>query len=274
MVSSRSFSAILLAALLGLSPVLDAQQKTLRLGEVLERLEANLNHYDAGVPSLFCDEHVLSSRIEPRERDQNSVTDSVFRVKRTPQADNTTTLVESREITSVNGKLATSQNTVDGPALLSGIFEGGLAVVSVGQTACTNYTLQRINRKRLSEPYVVRFGTVLTAQNTAECFLQEESKGRVVVDPASMQVRRLEITTPHHVLDQDDRFASRVVGKRELKVDYAPVLLGGESFWLPSAISMRTTTGSSFDTTVWTFRADYRNYHRLQVTSHIVGRPQ
>ncbi len=238
------------------------------LGEILQRLEANLNHYDAGVPSLFCDEHVVSSRVEPGERDQNTITDSIFRLRRTFQADQTTTLVESREIKSVDGKSAASQD-MDGPALLSGIFEGGLAVVSVEQTSCMNYILQRINKKRPTEPYVVRFATVLTPQNTAGCFLQEESKGRVVIDPASMQVKRLEITTPRHTLVEADHFRTRVVGKRELTVNYAPVPLGGQTFWMPTAITMRTESGSGFDTIVWSFRANYRNYHRMEVTLHI-----
>ena len=242
--------------------------KTPSLGEILQGLEANLNHYDTGVPSLFCDEYATSSRIEPGVRDYNRVTDSVFRLKRTPQADQTTALVESREIESVDGRPAASQK-MEGPALLSGIFEGGLAVVSVGQTACMNYSLQRINRGRPGEPYVVRFATVLTPRNTADCFLQEESKGRVFIDPATMQVRRLEITTPHHTIVDGSPYATGDVGRRELSVDYAPVLLGGGTFWMPSAITMRTTSGSGFDTVAWSFRAVYRNYHRLEVTSRI-----
>jgi hypothetical protein len=269
MVSSTFGRGISLVALVGLSGGVFAQRtRTPSLGEILQRLDANLNHYDAGVPSLFCDEYATSSRIEPGERDYNRVTDSVFRLRRTPQTDHTTSLVESREIKSVDGK-ATASQKMDGPALLSGIFEGGLAVVSVDQTKCMNYSLQRVNRKRPAEPYVVRFATVLTAQNRADCFLQEESKGRVFVDPATMQVKRLEITTPRHTIVDGSPFATGDVGRRELSVDYSPVLLGDGTFWMPSAIAMRTTSGSGFDTVVWAFRAVYRNYHRLEVTSRI-----
>lgn len=274
MVSSTSSKILSLVVILGMSRELGAQQKkTPGLGEILERLNANLNHYDAAVPSLFCDEHVVSSRIEPRARDKNTITDSIFRLKRTLQADNTSTLAESREIKSVDGKPVASQ-AMDGPALVTGIFEGGLAVVSIGQTACMNYSLQRVNRKRPQDPYVVRFATVLTPQNRAECFLQENSKGRVFVDPASMQVVRLEIMTPHHVIVDGSPYATGDVGRRELTVNYAPVLLGGESFWMPSAITMRTTSALGFDTTVWTFRASYRNYHRLEVNSRILDGPE
>ena len=248
MVSSRFSKAVSLIALLGLAGGVRAQgKKTPSLGEILQRLEANLNHYDAGVPSLFCNEYATSSRIEPGERDYNRETDSVFRLRRTTQADHTISLVESREIKSADGRPVGAQK-MDGPALLSGIFEGGLAVASVDQTKCMNYSLERINRKRPGDPYVVRFATVLTAQNRADCFLQEESKGRVLIDPASMQVKRLEITTPHHVIEDGSGYATGEVGRRELSVDYAPVLLGDGTFWMPSAIGMRTASGSGFET--------------------------
>lgn len=272
--TSGVMKGIGLVALLGISPVVGAQgTKAPTLGEILQRLEANLNHYDADVPSVFCEEHVVSSRTEPHERDDSSATVSVFRLKRTPQADGTTALVESREIKSVNGRPATSE-AVAVPTLLTGIFEGGLAVVSVGQTSCMNYTLERSSGKRPGENLVVRFATVLTPSNTADCFLQEKSKGRVVIDAASMQVKRLEIETPRHVLEEGNAYVEREVGRRELTVEYAPVLLGSEMFWMPSAIGMRTTIGSDFDQTVWTFQASYRNYHRLEVKSRILDGPE
>jgi hypothetical protein len=263
-------SGLSLIALLGISPALVAQgAKGPTLGEVLQRLEANLKAYDAGVPSLFCEEHVVSSRTEPHERDLNTTTDSVFRLKRVPQGADTTMLQESREIKSVNGRPASSA-VVGVPTLLTGIFEGGLAVVSVDQTSCMNYKLER---RKSSGEIVVSFATFLTLSNTADCFLQEKSKGRVVIDAASMQVKRLEIETPRHVIDEGDEYEEAEVGRRELTVDYAPVLLGTGTFWMPSAIGMRTTSGSSFDMTVWSFQATYRNYHKLEVTSRILSRP-
>jgi hypothetical protein len=246
-----------------------AQMQQPTLEEILQRLEANLDRYDADVPSLFCDEDVVS-QVVPGERDQNTVTDSVFRLKRTPNPDRTTTLVESREIKSMDGKPATSQK-IDGPTLISGVFEGGLAVVSPNQTSCMNYKLQRINKSRAADPYIVRFATVLTPGNTAGCLLQEGSKGRVFIDPASMQVAHLELTTPRHIIFRGDAYTSRVVGERVLTVDYAPVELGGETFWMPSTITSRTTSDAgTFHPIVWSFRATYRNYHKLEVTSRIL----
>lgn len=267
--SAASSTAALLLALL--APTLAAQQtKPPTLNEILRRLQANLNHYDSSVPSLFCDEHVVSSRFQPKVPDQNTVTDSIFRLRRTPGPGHTTTLVESREIRTVDGRPATSQE-MDGPALLSGVFEGGLAVVSPSQAACMDYTLQPISRKHPDRPYIIRFATAPHPANPADCLLQEKSSGRAFIDSASLEISHLEITTPRHVIEPGSAFSPRVIGRRELTVDYAPVLLGGETFWLPSSIAMRTISSpGTFHSIVWSFQAAYRNYHRLEVTTRIL----
>jgi hypothetical protein len=275
MTSRRSSPAISLLVLPGFvflvfSSALCAQQaKTPTLDEILKRLDANLNYYDNRLPSLFCDEHLVS-KVLPGPSNGDTVTDSVFRLKRTASADHTTVLVESRDIKSVNGKPTESQD-MKGPTLLNGAFEGGLDVVSLDQKSCMKYELERINVNRPTQPYVIRFSTVLTRDNSAECLLQEKSKGRVLIDPASMQILHLELTTPHHVIIPANAYLPPVVGERVIAVDFAPVALGGETFWLPSSINSRDTgDANTFHRTTWTFRASYRNYHRLEVTSRIL----
>jgi hypothetical protein len=267
----RSLCAALpLVMFAGATPALRAQHVEMpTLEEILQRLEANLNHYDAKVPSFLCDEHVVSQR-QSGEGTKDSVTESVFRLKRTANTDHTTTLVESRDIKTVDGKPAVSDD-VDGPTLLEGAFEGGLAVVSLSQSVCTNYALQKIHPSRPDEPYVIRFDTVVTPQNAAQCLLEEDSKGRVVIDPASMQITHLELTTPHHVILPGSPEAPRVVGKRIITVDYAPVIFGAQTFWMPSLITLQATgAAGTFHQTVWSYRASYRNFHKLEVTSRIL----
>lgn len=263
----RFFAGACLLALVGSLFALNAQRANApTLDEILGRMEANLNHYDGELPSLFCDEHTVS-KMEPGSGLGDTATDSVFRVKRTVGPEHTSSLVESREIKSVNGKAAKTQD-MEGPSLLNGVFEGGLAVVSVNQKVCMKYTLQRLKG---NEPYVVRFVTALTPENSAACLLQEKSSGRVLIDPASMQIKRLELTTPHHVIVHGSLYSAPVVGKRTLSVDYAPVVLGGETFWLPSEISQKSVgDANTFHATVWTYKASYRNCHRTEVTSRIL----
>jgi hypothetical protein len=261
--------AISFVALLGLSSGAWAQgTKVPTLEEMLQRLDASLAHYDAKVPSFICDEHVVS-RLEPGWGNPQTVTDSIFRLKRSANADHTTTLVESRDVTTVDGKPATKQD-VEGPTLLEGAFEGGLAVVSSAQTSCMNYALEKVDKRRAGAPYVVRFATLLTPENRAGCLLQEESKGRATIDPVSMQMTHLELTTPRHTIVRGDADGAAVVGKRVITVDYAPVVFGGQTFWMPSLIALKATGGSgTFHETVWSYRASYRNFHKLEVTATI-----
>jgi hypothetical protein len=258
-----------LFATLTASHAASAQKTKPTLDEILQRLQENLEQYDARVPSFFCDEHLVS-RVIPDLHDRQTVTDSVFRIKRVLNADHTTTLEDSRDVKSIDGKLATSQQ-IDVPTMLDGAFEGGLAVVSVNQQSCMNYTLERSKRKAPDAPYVIHFATVLTPQNTAGCLLQEKGKGQVYIDPATMQITRLELITPHHTIDPGDAFNSPSVGDRVLSVDYAPVLLEGQSFWMPSTIASTVTRGrGTYHVTVWSFKASYRNFHKLEVTSRMM----
>jgi len=131
--------------------------------------------------------------------------------------------------------------------------------------------LQRRSKDRPIEPYIVHFATVLIPENTANCLLQESSKGRVFVDPVSMQITHLELTTQHHTIIPGSLHNDPVVGKRVLTVDYAPVLLNDQAYWMPSAItSLSTSDSGTFHAVVWSFRATYRNYHKLEVTSRIL----
>jgi hypothetical protein len=92
MTARAASAAIPIVAILGFSSGLCSQPaKTPTLGEILRRLEANLSRYDTGLPSIFCDEHAVS-RVIPTVRDQDTVTQSIFRVKRMPNPDHTTTL--------------------------------------------------------------------------------------------------------------------------------------------------------------------------------------
>lgn len=257
-------------AFLAFAIPLGAQQaKTIALDDILRRLETNLNQYDARVPSLFCDEHVVS-KVTPGKPNENTVTDSIFRLKRVSAGGRLFTLEESREVQSVNDQPANSRDIV-GPSILSGVFEGGLAVVSPDQTVCMNYTLERPRGKDPAAPYIIRFASVITPQNSAKCLLQEDGKGRVFVDPASMQIKRMELTTPHHTIVPGNGYDSPLKGEWRLTVDYAPVPIGGQTFWMPATITSRATSGGgTFHETEWSFRATYRNFHKLEVTSRIL----
>ena len=263
----------LLSAVVGLHVGAAQNTETPTLEAILERLQQNLDHYDATIPSFFCDEHVVSSIGDPyRLLVSLTVTDSNFRLKRVPNPDGTITLQESHEVKTVNGRPATG-DSVNGPAYLSGAFSNGLALVSLSQKACMTYSLAPIKPVDTRKPILVQFASVDASERPTDCLMQEDIGGRVSIDPATMQIRRMEFHAPNHVIGPESKTSNGVrtppvVGTWDVTVEYAPVLLGGKSFWLPTK-----TSETMIDRTrknEWSYDAAYRNYHKLEATSRIL----
>jgi hypothetical protein len=228
------------------------------LDEILQRLEDNLNRYDKDVPNFFCSEHVVSS-LSYAKTHQSTATDSIFRIIRNSSG----TLTESREIQAVNGTPAKGEH-VGGPTSISEVFTGGLDTVSLSQNACMTYTLQPIDPGHPNQPYVIQFTTQPNTRLRPECVLKEEGAGRVFVDPATMQVIRMELRAPHHVIGPGE------TGVWQIAIDYAPVSLLGQTFWMPSTLTSTATPSEVYAPTVYSLSARYSDYHKLEVTSHIV----
>jgi hypothetical protein len=235
------------------------QAATPTLDEILLRLENNLDHYDKQVPNFFCNEHVGSSLIYGKKH-QSTVTDSVFRITRNLSG----TLTESREIKAVNGT-PTAAEQVGGPVTLSGVFSGGLDAVSLRQKACMSYTLQPIKPGHPDDPYVIQFTTLPNTKRRSGCVLKEEGTGRVFIDPTTTQVTRMELMAPHHAISPGE------TGVWNISINYAPISLVGQIFWMPTTITSTATPSDAYVPAVYSFSARYSNYHKLEVTSHIVS---
>ena len=262
----RFAAIVLLAIAVALRPAPAQQEQPPTFEQILQRLEGNLLHYQAVVPSFFCDEHVVSRQNLRGVGSTRTVTDSTFRLKRTLNHDDTTTLVESREVKAINGKPAKG-DSVAGPVVLQEAFAGGLALVSASQTACMRYTLEPI-KPGSPAAYVVRFST-LPGKPRPGCLLEEQGAGRVFIDPATMQITRIELTVPHHIIIPGSRTQMRMEGPWTVGVDYAPVELEGQTFWMPKRITS-TAISPGDDAGNWMFIATYSNFHKLEVTTKIL----
>lgn len=257
-IGHRTLHILLLFHLSGAIQTVSAQQ-TPTLDEILLRLQRNLDRYDQQVPDFFCAEHTTSSQTYAK-RQQRTVTDSVFRITHTPSGPFT----EEHEVQTINGTPAKGQN-VNGPAILSGVFSGGLDAVSLSQKACMNYTLEPITPGHSNNSYLIRFDTLPNARRQSECVLREEGSGRVFVDPSTMQVTRMELTAPHHRIDSGE------VGVWNISIDYAPVSFVGQIFWMPATITSTATPTEAYTPMVYSFSARYSDYHKLEVTSRILS---
>jgi hypothetical protein len=241
------------------------------LNNLLQALESNLRYYRNTVPSFFCDEHLVSRVRQSSYGDApppnlDTVSDSTFRIKRVTYADQTTALSESRDARLINGQPPNGRE-VDGPSILRDAFLGGFAIVSLSQQPCMEYVLKP--HKSARDPYVITFTSPARDQYSRSCLLQEPGSGQVKIDPASMQITRIELTAPKHgVLPRlpDGSYTSALLSVWKISIDYAPVLLAGETYWLPAKIDSTTKNGY----VDWSFHAAYRNYHKLEVTSRIL----
>ena len=259
----------------GSTPGQAQRSKTLTLDQIINRLDANLAQYESTVPNLFCDEHAVSERF-PARNSQIRTTDSVFRLNRVPQTDGTATIEESREVKTINGRPARPDDDAI-PAIVHGAFSGGLAAVSNSQKSCMNYTLRPRRPDRPNSPYIIQFKSVYDEKHPAKCLLQEEGSGQIIIDPVSLQATRMELTAPQHVIFPEahrpnGQFIPQIVGEWQFAVDYAPVSLGGQTFWIPATVTSNATaaTGGA-EATVWTFKAHYSNYHELKVKSRVLS---
>jgi hypothetical protein len=273
-------------ALLPLCSTVRAQSISMTLDDILIRLDGNLESYDAQVPSLFCDEHAISKmaaapppgsgskkKAPPAPQTQTTVTESTFRLKRVATSETAFSLVESRDIKTVNGEPAQTQE-ITGPALLSGAFSSATAIASERLATCVHMTLEPIQPDKPTAPYVIDFATAPKTERPEGCVLKDDGSGRIYVDSDSMQITRIEFTAPHHPLSsQVEMSYGRPVrpptGVWNITIDYAGVAFGRNVFWLPSTVTGVLSGGTV--PTVWSFEAHYSNFHKLEVESHVVA---
>lgn len=195
--------------------------------------------------------------------------ESVFRLTRAD--DGTDNLRESRELKRVDGK-AWDGSRYATAATVQDAFSGGLSLVSLAAESCMRYELEPVHP---GEAYVIGFETINEQKQHPSCLLREDATGHVLVDPASLQIEKLEFTVPQHVIHPGHRTPEGTVGKPltavwKVSVDYEPISIEDKLFWMPVKIDSKTTAGDVGDRTTWRYEADYDNFHKLEVTSRIV----
>jgi hypothetical protein len=278
----------LCAAFLTSAVVMSAAQSAAdpTLDEVLARLDQNRIAYYDSVPNFFCSEHVISE-MEPGNSMRGymrTVTDSVFRLRRTI-VKHVVNFDESRSVKAIDGRMISKEEqNLHGPSILSGVFSSGLETVSTPSKACFRYKLKTHRSHGDLDRIEVDFNDLPRHERAADCPQYEQVNGSVTVDPASMQVIRVERHVPKYELFPG------VIGPWTWTAEYGQVLLGEKLFWMPVKIRSKATqdpdaTVSSSGVgrrggpvtivgngrTTWTFVATYTDFHRTQVSARIVG---
>jgi hypothetical protein len=257
---SSAFARTSPACLIGCFAMALAQAPAPTLDQLLARVEANTEQYKAKVPSFLCDEHITSQELRDGKLKHETTIEALFRVTRSAAPGDT--LEESREVKSINGKSSSSKK-LEMPISFSGGFSGALAkFLSAERRRCFDY---HPDPSAPVSPGIEAFtfsAHEATAKQPACSTIQPGTTGRFVVDSATMQVVHIERTVPNPIgRDQS------VLGTAA--VDFAPVTLNGESFWLPSTVTAFTTETPK--TSAFRFTAKYSNYHRFAASSTILS---
>ena len=253
-----SFGLVSSVCLLASAAGAHSQQPAAALGQLLSRVEANTEQYKASVPSFVCDEHITSQELHDGKLKHETTVDALFRVTRSAsQAD---ALNESREVKSVDGRPAAGKK-IKMPISFSGGFSGALAkYLSTERRQCFDYSP---DTSAPVSPGTAAFTFTLkeaAAKQPACASIQPGTKGKFVIDPGSMQVTHIE------------RTVTTAAGKDQVlgtaSVDFAPILLNGQSLWLPTTIM--AFTSETPNASAFRFTAHYSNYHRFAATSTIL----
>ena len=277
--SLYSRTAILTATLLALgchSVSIFGQSPTLTIDDVVAKLQANLDSYQRSIPNFLAEEHMESSesstavQISRRgpslSSNRETIAESTFRLKRKVDlASNTFTFEESRDFTTIDGHPAKGRS-ISTPVMLVGAFSGGLAFVSEVERECMTYTLEP---PKPGKPIIVHYQSAPHIAHPEICILPEETAGRVWIDPASMQIERIEVDVPRHLLTPirgDGRADAPSMTHWHVEVVFKPVVLNARTFWLPATIA----SVCSNDNQEWSFHGSYRNYRLLEVHSRVV----
>lgn len=240
----------------------DARPPKYSLHEILVHLQENLSDYLSNVPDFFCDEHVVSDITLPkRKRTFRTTTDSIFRLRRSEESGQSGALRESREVKSVNGAISTGKR-VQGPAVFTGAFSGALSVVSLEMSHCYDYTLESPGQLGDTPVVAVAYAIKPRALSDPTCPGPDKESGRAWIDPRTFHLLRIEMRTPNHRIDPD------ILVLWSWAVDYSPVTFDNRQFWMPKTISTRARANDM--PVVWSFTANYSEYHKLTVTSHII----
>lgn len=230
------------------------------VAEMLSRIQANLDAFQAAVPDFVADERVLSKQTVEGAVKHQDTTDSLFTCVRKFQQDRTR-FIESREVHAVNGKPAGGAKKLKGPVVFRGAFVGLLRdTFSSGNVEHHNYTLVGMEPIAGKDAIVVAFKTK-PGQGGFRLngrMYDTHDTGKAWLDAESFQILKVERTYSNMPEDE-------IV----MRVEYSPVNVEGRTLLMPRTVYGSDRKVKSKKSTLYEFTAEYRNYRKFSVSSEI-----
>lgn len=215
------------------------------LNILLDRLDAYAKQYQASLPSLECDEQIVSQSLNARGKVAWQVkTRSILREIRT--GDVYDPFVERRVFKSVDGHRPWGFQTGDMPYFVQGGFGSLVGFKRWQQRECFDYAVTSPDNGR-----TVRLEMTLKAKPASPaCAKIPWGFHRIVIaEPDTGRILHAERTiNPRLAEKNDDAYFGGI--------DYAPQKLGDQVFWLPARFYAHDAANRG------SMVATYSNYHR------------
>lgn len=238
-----------------------AQSVTPGVTEALEIVRGHVERLETSVPNFICDEQIVSRLYLNQKVKKETRAQAVLTTTRTVEGG---TFTESRAEMRINGK-PTKRTDISGPF----VWKGGPAYAdlhylfnSPHASECRSYQLTG-GVKLESKDTLFLQAHANPGQGEMCRDLPETSVDKVWLEPASLNVLRIESVNPPTTRDSDPLDG----GTLTLMVEYAPVVFDNAEYWLPSHfISRIDYVGSPRH---YVYESFFSNYHKYGAESVI-----
>ncbi len=216
--------ALLLAGMLAVGQ--DAPKTT--VAELLPKLVENGRRYQEALPSLSCEESIVSQEVKHGKVKKEVHVEATLRVKRTGRT--RPAFEDTHDFKTHDGISYLVDPHVHYPYFATGVFSNALGFSSLAELACFDIALDDAGPEK---PLRLDLKTKDHAGDSPACDWALPGLAKtILIDRASGHITHLDRTVPRKLAEKlhEVEFGS---------VDYAPVELGGETFWLPSRVETR-----------------------------------
>jgi hypothetical protein len=257
-------AAVLFLAASTLEPQ-QVSQQTLPLNMFVDRLYAYADEYRATLPSLSCDERIVSEVMgyDGKVRRRVRVDGTMRELRKTPP-DPFDPFHEQHLISKVNGRPVRapggtlSVEEVNLPYLIQGIFANLIGFHHEELKDCFDYRVSPVNDGNAGQAEIQMDVDRKAAPTAAACrAILTGTHYMVIADAGTGRIVHSERTISSEASEENDEayFAS---------IDYAPVRFGDRIFWLPARASAHDATDTGRMESV------YSNCHRYASEVRIV----
>jgi hypothetical protein len=237
-----------------------------KLDQILPRVQEHVKEFEHSLPDFICDEKITSRELMGGKTIHETDIDSTFRGMQNKDRDpdgKAQPFTEWRDIQTIDGRPAPKGQQLTGPFLFGGGFSSILVeIFSPDNSQYFNYKVIGTESLDSKAAVVIKFET----RKDQQALLHRElfgtqyvmkGSGKAWIDLSSMNVLRLEIQYLDPPMPE---------GVLSLSVDYAPVVIKEQTFWMPRAVTAEQTVPNPKVPVGGQYIAEYSNYHEFKVS--------